>query len=95
MTFIFFSENNANEELNNAVVYEACRIFKDKLINAEHKLRFDQILTEVFGSKTGGMQIRNNKKPMKLLNVFRPNLRDQFGAIQSHQLRWETPDTDQ
>ena len=83
------SQNNANEEVNSAVEYEACRI---KLVTAEHKLRFDQISTEVIGSNTIGMQICK-KKQLKLLN-FRSNLCNQFAVIQFHQFRWKTLDTD-
>uniref|UniRef100_A0A914XX81 Cytoplasmic dynein 2 heavy chain 1 n=1 Tax=Panagrolaimus superbus TaxID=310955 RepID=A0A914XX81_9BILA len=63
-----FAENNASDELNNAVVYEASRIFKDKLINADHKMRFDQILTEVFGSKIGGKIYSTNLGPFNPVN---------------------------
>lgn len=36
--------NSVMDEVSNAIYYEAYRIFRDRLINAEHKARLDEIL---------------------------------------------------
>uniref|UniRef100_A0A7E4URM5 Cytoplasmic dynein 2 heavy chain 1 n=1 Tax=Panagrellus redivivus TaxID=6233 RepID=A0A7E4URM5_PANRE len=49
------SKNNVTEDMNSAVTYEARRIFGDRLINSDHRAKFEQILTEIFAIKSQPM----------------------------------------
>uniref|UniRef100_A0A915E882 Cytoplasmic dynein 2 heavy chain 1 n=1 Tax=Ditylenchus dipsaci TaxID=166011 RepID=A0A915E882_9BILA len=42
------SGRSSDSTLHRCIVYEACRIFKDKLVNLDHKARFDSIVGEHF-----------------------------------------------